>query len=244
MGCVQPEFLPGQGAELNLPKRRDPELIGYFGQNGLPFPDTIKDREIYLVSEDLNDDSQACSALPLNTPDLSNYVVLVRQSLSTCTNVEQLENLEEAGAEFILFYSALPTTPPEINPNSTIGTTTTVVAQLVLDAMQSTKLNATFTAPNETSFVGVYPEGPYSGLACPSSAWGPTYLLDIKPDIVAPGDNILSTFLDNSYAILSGAYISTPYVAGVAALYLSVNPTKSKSSAVVSQHLSLPCRVM
>ena len=43
-------------------------------------------------------------------------------------------------------------------------------------------------------------------------------------DLVAPGVDIISTSLNNSYATASGTSFSTPQVAGAAALMISVNP--------------------
>jgi minor extracellular protease Epr len=44
-------------------------------------------------------------------------------------------------------------------------------------------------------------------------------------DVTAPGVKILSTYLNNQYAIMSGTSMSTPYVAGILALWKQQNPT-------------------
>jgi subtilisin family serine protease len=46
----------------------------------------------------------------------------------------------------------------------------------------------------------------------------------IKPDIVAPGVEVLSAFPQNTYAIRSGTSMSGPHVVGVVALMWSANP--------------------
>ena len=46
-------------------------------------------------------------------------------------------------------------------------------------------------------------------------------------DLVAPGSNILSTYLNNGYVRMSGTSMATPMITGVGALMLSVNPDLS-----------------
>jgi hypothetical protein len=61
------------------------------------------------------------------------------------------------------------------------------------------------------------------------SSWGPVhgfYEL-IKPDIVAPGVDISSTYLDGEYRPMEGTSMSTPHVAGCAALIKQLHPSWS-----------------
>ncbi len=44
-------------------------------------------------------------------------------------------------------------------------------------------------------------------------------------DVVAPGENIASTYTDNQYAALSGTSMASPHVSALAALIRSVNPS-------------------
>jgi serine protease AprX len=46
----------------------------------------------------------------------------------------------------------------------------------------------------------------------------------IKPDIVAPGDGVRSSYPTNTYAVLSGTSMATPHIAGVIALIYSAKP--------------------
>ncbi|MBW9220023.1 S8 family serine peptidase [Methanothermococcus sp. SCGC AD-155-N22] len=47
----------------------------------------------------------------------------------------------------------------------------------------------------------------------------------IKPDVVAPGEWVLSTYYDNGYAYMSGTSMATPHVSGVIALMLQADPS-------------------
>ncbi|WAI00690.1 S8 family serine peptidase [Methanogenium organophilum] len=69
------------------------------------------------------------------------------------------------------------------------------------------------------------------------SSMGPVGSLSpyIKPDVVAPGVGIISSYKDGGYAIMDGTSMSTPAVAGAAALMLAGN--SSLSSADVKDAL-------
>ncbi|KAF4467611.1 alkaline elastase [Fusarium albosuccineum] len=62
---------------------------------------------------------------------------------------------------------------------------------------------------------------PSGGQLSAFSSWGLTFENDFSPSIAAPGGAVYGAFPDNRHAIASGTSFSTPYVAGVAALFFS-----------------------
>lgn len=59
--------------------------------------------QVYATSRDSNVTNDACQPLPVDTPDLSSYVVLVRLG-SECRYEDQAQNLGDRGAKHIMFY--------------------------------------------------------------------------------------------------------------------------------------------
>lgn len=60
------------------------------------------------------------------------------------------------------------------------------------------------------------------------SGWGPNAELELKPEVVAPGENIYSTMNRNRYGYMSGTSMATPHVSGISSMLVQkVNKIKS-----------------
>lgn len=112
--------------------------------------------------------------------------------------------------------------------NQPIVQNATVKYIAMLDAPTGLYLVNSFAAGKNTSVffpkdgrIGV-PNTVSGGYASAFTQWGPSWEAYMKPEIAAPGGSILSTYLmsEGGYAVLSGTSMASPYIAGIAALYI------------------------
>ncbi|KAL0956650.1 hypothetical protein HGRIS_002782 [Hohenbuehelia grisea] len=194
-------------------------------QSTFPFP-VLQTLPLIAISKDPTVVDDACNPLPDDSPDLTGFVVLVRRG--SCTFVQKLTNLEAKGGTIALIYdngsgfSAID-----------VGqfTATLIQAQDGVDLANALAggANITVTFP-QTDASTNFPD-PNGGLISSFTSYGPSNDFFFKPAVAAPGGNILSTLPVNLgvFGIESGTSMATPFVAGSAALILSV---KGKTPAV------------
>ncbi|KAL0260198.1 hypothetical protein SLS55_003882 [Diplodia seriata] len=198
------------------------------------FPATIRDWPITPLTLNTSEAADACSALPASTGNLSHVIPLVRRG--TCTFATKQANLQAFGAQYILFYnndSPLVSLSTDATGSLAGLITASAGAAIVATVSGGGTVLADFTA--NASVVGLYNAA--GGGPSAFTSWGGLYDLSLKPDVAAPGGNIFSTYLDGGFAVQSGTSMATPYVAGVAALYVGALGGKKVRGAGFAKEL-------
>jgi len=211
------------------------------------FPSTIVDWPIVPMTLDTTVAADACEPYPAGTPGLEGKIPLVRRG--TCTFATKQANLHALGADYILIYNSAAAliTPSTDDYDSLIGMITAEAGAAIIATVKAGgNVTADFSL-NPEMVVGL--ANAAGGRPSIFTSWGGLYDLQMKPDVAAPGGGIFSTYLDNTYALQSGTSMACPYVAGVAALYISTHGgrsvhgksfAKSLAKKLISSGTSLP----
>ncbi|KAJ5020048.1 Minor extracellular protease vpr [Colletotrichum sp. SAR 10_99] len=214
-----PGVFPAQAfsANFNLDGNSNDTEVAYVPGSGF-FPYTIIDWPIKPIILNASVENDACQPLPADTPQLNETVVLVR--LGGCTVSTKHTNVAAFGAQYILFYNNLDIYQSPVSSNR-VGLTGAIEGSAG-EAIVSTILaggNVTASFNIDTAhYVGIRNAG--GGRPALYSSWGSTYDLALKPDVSGPGTKILSTYPTNEYRVLSGTSMATPYLSGIAALWV------------------------
>jgi subtilisin family serine protease len=181
---------------------------------------------------------RACIGDALLTNPAGKTALVVR---GACAFGEKATNAINAGATAVVIYNSGPGlfsgTLGGVIGDGSVPVVSIAQADGLFISAQTAPVTMTWT-DRQGQFLS-----PTGGLISSFSSYGLAPDLSLKPDIGAPGGNIYSTYpLElGGYATLSGTSMSSPHVAGAAALLLEAKPnTKAKDVRGILQNSADP----
>jgi hypothetical protein len=191
---------------------------------------------LWAVNFDTSDPANGCEAFPASTPDLSGYIVLIRRG--TCNFTVKIANAVKKGAKYVIIYNnAAGSTAIDASAVAGIEGVAMVTAETgaewIARLAAGSTVTVSMTDPKTAPKVLVNFANPLtSGFMSTYTSWGPTFEVDVKPQLAAPGGLILSTYPRalGSYAVLSGTSMACPLAAAIYALLMEVRGTKDAAT--------------
>lgn len=193
---------------------------------------------LQAVAGTVNGLNNACAALPAGS--LSGTIALV--SRGTCSFSTKIRNAQAAGAAAVLVANNVAGDPTAMGSDGTAGQPTVpayMVSRTDGQALRAVSGTGTTIGATLSYFLSTN-----ANIMAGFSSQGPTDVdFRVKPDVVAPGVNVLSsipTYLCGGapcFAFLSGTSMASPHLAGSAAVVRAQHPDWSAAevrSAIVN----------
>lgn len=190
---------------------------------------------LFAVNFNTDDPANGCDPYPASTPDLSGYIVLVRRG--TCTFVQKVTNAANKGAKYVIIYnnvagsSAVEAVVPGVQGIAMV--TSDQGAEWISKLAAGSRVVVAMTDPETApKFLVNFQNTLSPGFMSTYTSWGPTFEIDVKPQLAAPGGMILSTYPRalGSYAVLSGTSMACPLSAAVYALIMEARGIKDPAT--------------
>ncbi|KAF1980224.1 subtilisin-like serine protease-like protein [Bimuria novae-zelandiae CBS 107.79] len=180
--------------------------------------------------------NNACTPLP-NGTDLSESIVLLQfldARATRCYPPDQASNIAAKGGRYMLYYdgsgSNLTMRDDPIVYADGIKGVARIAPYVAEQWLSLLKRGSTITVNipssnnTEVGFEELDNNETGGFLANSLTSWGPSWELGVKPNLVSPGENILSTYLtdDGGYRVMTGTSMAAPLVASAFALLKEV----------------------
>jgi minor extracellular serine protease Vpr len=161
-------------------------------------------------------------------PDLTGTIAMLGRG--DCDFTVKMRNAQNAGAVGVIVVDRVEE-PPFLMSHNGLEAQPTIPGVMVR-LSDGAKVDDHDGEPVTLHALGVYTQTPEdTNLMASFSSWGPTHGdLLIKPDVVAPGADIVSAFPASTcdeppcWSFLGGTSMATPHIAGVAAVVRGFNP--------------------
>ncbi len=163
--------------------------------------------------------TRACAAVT-GTPFTGSIVVLDR---GTCTFSTKIRNAQSAGAVGVVVVNNVAGDPIAMGQDGTPNQPTISGVMVGLSDRPAIRADAGQNATvNGATIIEVLTNN--QNFLAGFSSRGPANLLDIKPDVCAPGVNVYSSVLHGGFEMFQGTSMATPHVAGSSALLVQLHP--------------------